>query len=152
MGNSISQIRIIWSTQSKYTKCTLEIPCGFPSILIPQKWQIAERPGRLNYQTPRESKHASTRLFNDTYQMMMLDNVAVHPDRRGQGLGPQLMAFAENEAAKQGYSSQELYTHESMTENIGLDESLGYVETDRRTESGYRGLYAERPDLRARPG
>ena len=77
---------------------------------------------------------------------MLLDNVAVHPDRQGQGLGRQLMAFAENEAAKQEYSSLELYTHESMTENIGRYESLGYVETDRRTESGYRRVYM-RKDL-----
>ena len=74
-------------------------------------------------------------------EMMLLDNVAVHPHRQGQGLGHQLIAFAENEAAKQGYSSLELYTHESMTENIGLYEFLGYVETDRRTESGYRRVY-----------
>ena len=33
-----------------------------------------------------------------------------------------------------------------MTENIGLYESLGYVETDRRTESGYRRVYM-RKDL-----
>ena len=79
-------------------------------------------------------------------EMLLLDNVAVHPDRQGQGLGRQLIAFAENEAAKQGYSSLELYTHESMTENIGLYESLGYVETDRRTESGYRRVYM-RKDL-----
>ena len=79
-------------------------------------------------------------------EMMLLDNVAVHPDRQGQGLGRQLMAFAEKEAAKQGYSSLELYTHESMTENIDLYESLGYVETDRRTERGYRRVYM-RKDL-----
>ena len=83
-------------------------------------------------------------IYNE--EMMLLDNVAVHPDRRGQGLGRQLMEFAENEAAKQGYSSLELYTHESMAENIGLYESLGYVETDRRTESGYRRVYM-RKDL-----
>ncbi len=79
-------------------------------------------------------------------EMMLLDNVAVHPDRQGQGLGRQLMAFAENEAAKQGYSRLELYSHESMTENIGLYESLRYVETDRRIESGYRRVYM-RKDL-----
>ncbi len=79
-------------------------------------------------------------------QMMLLDNVAVHPDRQGQGLGRQLMAFAENESSKQGYSRLELYTHESMTENIGLYESLRYVETDRRIESGYRRVYM-RKDL-----
>ena len=48
------------------------------------------------------------------------------------------MAFVENEALNQGFSRLELYTHESMTENIGPYESLGYIETDRRTESGYR--------------
>ena len=35
----------------------------------------------------------------------------------------------------------DLYTHESMTENIGLYEYLGYIETDRRTEKGYRRVY-----------
>jgi len=72
---------------------------------------------------------------------MLLDNVAVHPDRQGEGLGHQLMAFAENEALKQGFTSLDLYTHESMTENIGLYESLGYIETDRRTENGFRRVY-----------
>jgi len=32
---------------------------------------------------------------------MLLDNVAVHSDRQGEGLGRQLIAFAENEALKQ---------------------------------------------------
>mgnify|MGYP001187149919 CR=1 FL=1 len=32
---------------------------------------------------------------------ILLDNVAVHPDRQGEGLGRQLIAFAENEALKQ---------------------------------------------------
>jgi len=73
---------------------------------------------------------------------MLLDNVAVrHPERQGEGLGRQLMAFVENEALNQGFSRLELYTHESMTENIGPYESLGYIETDRRIESGYRRVY-----------
>ena len=72
---------------------------------------------------------------------MLLDNVAVHPDRQGEGLGRQLMEFAENEALKQGFTSLDLYTHESMTENIGLYESLGYIETDRRAENGFRRVY-----------
>ena len=73
---------------------------------------------------------------------MLLDNVAVcHPDRQGEGLGRQLMAFVENEALNQGFSNPELYPHESITENIGPYEPLGYIETDRRTESGYRRVY-----------
>ena len=35
----------------------------------------------------------------------------------------------------------DLYTHESMTENIGLYEYLGYIETDRRTDKSYRRVY-----------
>jgi len=74
-------------------------------------------------------------------ESILLDNVAVHPDRQGEGLGRQLMEFAEVEAVKQGYSSLQLYTHESMTENISLYNFLGYIETDRQTESGFRRVY-----------
>ena len=51
------------------------------------------------------------------------------------------LQFAENEALKQGFTDLDLSTHESMTENIGLYEYLGYIETDRRTEKGYRRVY-----------
>jgi len=51
------------------------------------------------------------------------------------------LQFAENEALKQGFTDLDLFTHESMTENIGLYEYLGYIETDRRTEKGYRQMY-----------
>jgi len=50
------------------------------------------------------------------------------------------LQFAENEALKQGFTDLDLFTHESMTENIGLYEYLGYIETDRRTEKGYRRM------------
>jgi len=51
------------------------------------------------------------------------------------------LQFAENEALKQGFTDLDLYTQESMTENIGLYEYLGYIETDRRTKKGYRRMY-----------
>ena len=51
------------------------------------------------------------------------------------------LQFPENEALKQGFTDLDLFTHESMTENIGLYEYLGYIETDRRTEKGYRRVY-----------
>ena len=51
------------------------------------------------------------------------------------------LQFPENEALKQGFTDLDLFTHESMTENIGLYEYLGYIETDRRTEKGYRRMY-----------
>ena len=72
---------------------------------------------------------------------ILLDNVAVHPVHQGRGLGGRLVALAESEAKKQGYSHLDLYTHERMTENIGIYTHLGYLETDRRTERGYQRVY-----------
>ncbi len=71
----------------------------------------------------------------------LLDNVAVHPDMQGRGLGRRLIAFAEDEARRLGFGSIELYTHELMTENQALYARLGYREFDRRTEDGYPRVY-----------
>ena len=72
---------------------------------------------------------------------MMLDNIAVHPSFQGQGLGRRLMALAEEEAKKQGFSDIQLYTHQMMTENIAMYSKLGYVEVARRSEKGYDRVY-----------
>jgi ribosomal protein S18 acetylase RimI-like enzyme len=57
---------------------------------------------------------------------LLLDNIAVRPDHQGQGLGRQLIAFAESEARRLGYAEIRLYTHEKMTANIGLYARLGF--------------------------
>ncbi len=44
---------------------------------------------------------------------LLLDNIAVRPDRQGQGLGRRLIAFAESEARRLGYAELRLYTHET---------------------------------------
>jgi len=75
---------------------------------------------------------------------MLLDNIAVHPDHQGRGLGRRLVEFAESETRKQGYSHLDLYTHELMTENIQIYNRLGYVETHRRLENGYRRIYMQK--------
>lgn len=75
---------------------------------------------------------------------MLLDNVAVHPDHQGIGLGRKLLQLAEEEARKQGFASLILFTHELMTENIELYEKIGYVETDRRTETEYARVYMKK--------
>ncbi len=72
---------------------------------------------------------------------LLLDNVAVHPDHQGRGLGRRLIDFAEAEARRQGYQALDLYTHELMTENIGRYRALGYQETGRRVEHGYPRVY-----------
>ena len=77
---------------------------------------------------------------------LLLDNIAVRPDRLGQGLGGQLIAFAEAEARRLGFAELRLYTHERMTENIALYTRLGFVETGRGREAGYdRVFMTKRP-------
>jgi GNAT superfamily N-acetyltransferase len=68
--------------------------------------------------------------------VLLVENVAVRPDRQGRGLGRRLMAFAEFRARSLGLSAVRLYTNEKMISNIALYESLGYRETGRETVDG----------------
>jgi ribosomal protein S18 acetylase RimI-like enzyme len=72
---------------------------------------------------------------------LLLDNIAVAPDRQGLGLGRRLLAFAEAEAARRGHREIRLYTHETMTENQRLYAAIGYEETGRGTEAGYERVF-----------
>ena len=57
---------------------------------------------------------------------LLIYNIAVAPSSQRKGLGRSLMAFAEEEAKRQGSARVILYTNEKMTENIGFYEKLGY--------------------------
>ncbi len=72
---------------------------------------------------------------------MLLDNVAVVPEAHGQGLGRAMLLFAEHSARAGGHRWLKLYTHEAMTENIALYSRLGYVETHRAEERGFKRVY-----------
>jgi ribosomal protein S18 acetylase RimI-like enzyme len=76
---------------------------------------------------------------------LFVENIAIDPSAQGQGLGRALMSFAEQEAARQGYSRMTLVTHEVMTENQAIYARLGYTEVGRRAEDGYRRIYMEKP-------
>jgi len=79
---------------------------------------------------------------------LLLDNIAVRPERQGQGLGRRLVAFAEGEARRLGYSDLRLYTHEKMTENIALYTRLGFSETGRGRDAGYDRVFMAKPIVR----
>lgn len=70
-----------------------------------------------------------------------LENVAVEPADQGRGYGRELIAFAERRALELGLESVSLYTNEAMVENLRLYPRLGYEETDRRLEDGYRRVF-----------
>jgi ribosomal protein S18 acetylase RimI-like enzyme len=75
----------------------------------------------------------------------VLENVAVRPAAQGQGLGRQLILFAEKEARSRGHAVLRLYTNARMEANIALYESLGFGET-RREETGYgTRVHMEKP-------
>lgn len=77
----------------------------------------------------------------DEQDHLLLDNIAVHPDAQGRGLGRQLMDFAQAEARRREYGELRLYTHESMIENIALYSKLGWEETGRAVQAGFERVF-----------
>lgn len=77
----------------------------------------------------------------DCTDHLLLDNIAIAPQAQGQGLGKILMAFAEEEAIRRGFSEIRLYTHIKMTENIALYPRLGYTETHRARQAGFDRVF-----------
>jgi ribosomal protein S18 acetylase RimI-like enzyme len=76
--------------------------------------------------------------------VILIENIAVHPDQQGNGLGRQLMEFAEEQARINRIGRLALYTNEVMTENQAIYARLGYRVIGRRVEDGYRRIYMEK--------
>ena len=72
---------------------------------------------------------------------LFVGNVAVAPDHQGEGLGRELMAFAEAGARKDGLPEIRLYTNEKMRENVAIYAKLGFEETERKLDGGYRRVF-----------
>ncbi|MBV9825233.1 MAG: GNAT family N-acetyltransferase [Alphaproteobacteria bacterium] len=75
---------------------------------------------------------------------LLLDNIAVRPDRQGQGYGRRLFDLAEQQARAGGVTEIRLYTHALMTENIALYTRWGFEETGRGIEAGYDRVFMRR--------
>lgn len=75
---------------------------------------------------------------------LLIYSVAVAPAHQGTGVGRQLLLWAEQEAARQGYPVVQLYTNEKMTENIALYGRIGYQEIKRVLVNGYQVVYMEK--------
>jgi GNAT superfamily N-acetyltransferase len=116
--------------------------------------RIGRPPGPMLDDYARLIADGAVSVFEDADRMMaaiivlvpqpdhlLLDNIAVRPDRQGRGLGRRLVEFAENEARRLGYVELRLYTHQKMTENIALYTRLGFVETGRGHQAGYDRVF-----------
>jgi len=80
-----------------------------------------------------------------TPEYLLLDNIAIAPDRQGRGLGRRLLTFTESEASRRGYREIRLYTHQTMIENQRLYALIGYEETGRGSEAGYDRVFMRKP-------
>jgi len=67
---------------------------------------------------------------------LLIYSVAVRPGHQRRGLGRQLMAWAERQAAQAALPRLRLYTNALMTANIALYARLGYQETEREPYLG----------------
>ena len=72
---------------------------------------------------------------------LLIENVAVHPDAQGTGLGRQRRVRRAGGLGRCLLTRVRLYTHEVMTESQAVYARLGYREDQRATEDGYRRIF-----------
>lgn len=80
----------------------------------------------------------------ETDDTLVVENLAVHPDEQGKGLGRQLMEHAELMAGERGLRRLALDRNEINLELRDFYLHLGYVEMDRRSEYGHRRAVMEK--------
>jgi len=90
------------------------------------QFDLAEQEGRLAglIETAQRDDH------------LWIENVAVHPDVQGKGLGRALLARAEARARDAGLGETRLLTNGAFAANIALYERVGYVITRREPYMG----------------
>jgi ribosomal protein S18 acetylase RimI-like enzyme len=72
---------------------------------------------------------------------LLIENVAVDPDRQRTGVGRALLGLAEVNARELGLDRLRLYTNVAMVDNIRLYTRLGYEEDSRHTGDGFQRVY-----------
>jgi GNAT superfamily N-acetyltransferase len=88
---------------------------------------------------------------------LLLDNIAVAPERQGEGIGRRLLSAAEGEALQRGFDELRLYTNAAMQENLVMYARLGWEDYGRAEQAGYQRVFfrkrlAGRADASALPG
>ncbi|MFF9865570.1 GNAT family N-acetyltransferase [Streptomyces sp. NPDC013953] len=76
---------------------------------------------------------------------LYLDNIAVHPDAQGTGLGRRLLAFVETRARRLGLPEVRLLTNALMWENRAMYERYGYEVVERRKDGAYDRVHYRKP-------
>lgn len=94
-----------------------------------------------------ENQVAGVLVLINADEYVLLENIAVAPAFQGKNLGRQLMEFAEIYTKKNGKNEIRLYTNEKMHENIKIYNHCGYLEYDRKEESGYNRVFFKKKIL-----
>jgi N-acetylglutamate synthase-like GNAT family acetyltransferase len=72
---------------------------------------------------------------------LLVESVAVDPERQGEGIGRVLLSFAEDEAQRRGVRELRLSTHEEVKENLEFFSRLEWQETGRGVDRGFRRVF-----------
>ncbi|MFJ6572867.1 GNAT family N-acetyltransferase [Streptomyces sp. NPDC091292] len=72
---------------------------------------------------------------------LYLDNISVHPDAHGQGVGRRLLHFVDARARELGLPEVRLLTNAKMWENQKIYPRYGYELVERRMEGPYDRLH-----------
>ena len=111
--------------------------------------RIGQRPGPMDDDHPADIAAGHTYLAVDGSPAgvivihphsdhLLIRNVAVAPERQGEGIGGTLLEFAADRAGELALPELRLYTHEKMAENRALYEHLGWEQYEPPGESGAR--------------
>lgn len=73
-----------------------------------------------------------------------IENIAVSPKIQGSGVGKFLMSFAKEKAQLNSKSAVTLFTNDKMTASFEFYISLGFIETERKSEHGFDRIYLEK--------
>lgn len=96
------------------------------------------------YLVEKSSEIAGYVVLLPTKKGLLLDNIGVSTRFQGQGFGAFLVRFAESYDLSAGLGAVWLYTNEIMTENLAWYAKLGYRESHREIEKGYKRVYFEK--------
>ncbi|MFF5499487.1 GNAT family N-acetyltransferase [Streptomyces aquilus] len=72
---------------------------------------------------------------------LYLDNIAVHPDAQGTGVGGRLLRFVDAHARALGLPEVRLYTNALMWENQKIYPKYGYEVVERRVDGPYDRIH-----------
>ena len=103
-------------------------------------YQLRVRQGHV-YVVADENEIAGFVVLIPQADHLLIENIAVDPDRQGEGLGCAMLSLAESRARQEGLSTLRLYTNAAMTENLAFYPRRGYEEVERRSEAGFERVF-----------